>query len=371
MSETLSIKKTPLYDRHVSAGGKMVEFAGYQLPIQYEGIIAEHETVRTKAGIFDLTHMGEIEIRGAGAIDFTNNIITNDISTLPIGAIVYTTICREDGGILDDALVYQMEDRIYMVVNASNKDKIYRWLIRHEREDVRIMDLSEKTALIAVQGPVAEKIVQKITPVDLSKMEYYHFEKGKILDASGIISRTGYTGEDGFEIYVNNQDAEAIWDALMVEGEPYGMKPIGLGARDTLRFEAKYALYGNELNENRNPIEVGLKWVVGLNKSDFIGKSAIMKVVESKPARKLVGFEMKKPGVPRHDYKVFSASGEEIGVVTSGTHSPTLKKALGLALIKREGGKIGEEIFVEIRGKKVPATIIKTPFYSGSVKSNK
>lgn len=371
MTETAVIKKTPLYEKHVESGGKIVDFAGYKLPIQYEGIMAEHELVRTKAGIFDLTHMGEIEVRGPGAVEFVNNLITNDIAALPPGGIVYTAICREDGGILDDALVYQMEDRVYMVVNASNKDKIYRWMMKHESEGARVVDLSDKTALIAVQGPDAEKIVRKVTTQDISKIPYYNFIKGDILNTQGIISRTGYTGEDGFELYVANEEAPALWDRLMEEGKPYGMKPVGLGARDTLRLEAKYALYGNELNEETNPIEAGIKWVVKLEKDGFIGKEALDKINAEKPARKLIGFEMQKPGVPRHGFNVFNEKDEIIGHVTSGTHSPTLKKALGLALVKRTSAKKDDTIFIEIRNKKIPALVVKTPFYTGSVKSGK
>jgi aminomethyltransferase len=371
MTETINVRKTPLFDRHVEAGARMVEFAGYMMPIQYEGIMAEHNLVRTAAGIFDLTHMGEIEIKGKRALEFVNHLITNDLAHLPAGGIVYTAICKEDGGILDDALAYRMEDGIYMVVNASNKDKIWRWILTQKWDDVTVKDLSDSTALIAVQGPRAGEITAKVTDVDLSGMEYYHFARGKVMGADAIVSRTGYTGEDGFEIYIDNDKAPALWDRLMEEGKPYGMKPIGLGARDTLRLEARYALYGNELDEDTNPLEAGIKWVVKLDKPGFIGRDALQKVSAQKPARKLIGFEMTKPGVPRHGFQVFDAKGALIGKVTSGTHSPTLKKALGLALVRRDSGKTGDEIMIEIRGKKTPAVVVKTPFYTGSVKSRK
>jgi aminomethyltransferase len=234
-----------------------------------------------------------------------------------------------------------------------------------------VKDLSDSTALIAVQGPRAGEITAKVTDVDLSGMEYYHFARGKVMGADAIVSRTGYTGEDGFEIYIDNDKAPALWDRLMEEGKPYGMKPIGLGARDTLRLEARYALYGNELDEDTNPLEAGIKWVVKLDKPGFIGRDALQKVSAQKPARKLIGFEMTKPGVPRHGFQVFDAKGALIGKVTSGTHSPTLKKALGLALVRRDSGKTGDEIMIEIRGKKTPAVVVKTPFYTGSVKSRK
>lgn len=371
MTETKQIKKTPLYDKHIEAGGKMIDFAGFKLPIQYEGIIAEHNTVREKAGIFDLTHMGEIQVRGEDAVHFVNHVITNDLESIEPGGVIYTAICKDNGGVLDDALVYRMEDKVMMVVNAVNLEKIYRWLLKNEWENARVLDLSDKIALIAVQGPEAEKIVQGVTPMDLSEMKFSQFKEGKILDAVGIISRTGYTGEDGFEIYIGNDDAPAVWDQLMLEGEPYGMKPIGLGARDTLRLEAKLCLYGNELSEEINPFEAGVKWTVKLDKEHFIGRKALLKVKEDKPQRKLIGFEMLKPGVPRTGYKVYNKDEEEIGFVTSGTHSPTLKKAIGLAIVRRKTAKRGDEILVGIRKRKVPAKVVKTPFVKGSVKSGK
>ena len=379
METTTEVKKTPLYDRHVQEGAKIVDFAGYKMPLQYKGIIEEHETVRTKAGLFDLTHMGELEIKGDWQDDLVQHIITNDISKLKPGGVIYTLICNETGGILDDALVYKMEDRYMLVVNASNVDKIYRWIIEKEdiacgyknRQHCMVINKSEQMAIVAIQGPKSEEILQRITPVDLSEIKYYNFTKGKVLDTHAIISRTGYTGEDGFELYISNEDAVPIWDALMVEGQSYGIQPIGLGARDTLRLEAKYPLYGNELNEERNPLDVGLKWAVCLEKCVYTGYAAINKAATEKPSVKLVGFEMTKPGIARKDNKVFNMDGEEIGVVTSGTFSPTLKKAIGLALVKRKGMKVGTPLQIEVRKKKVPAVIIKTPFYRGSVKMEK
>jgi len=379
MESVAQLKKTPLYERHIEAGAKMIEFAGYLMPIQYTGIIEEHNAVRNSAGLFDLTHMGELEIRGDWNLEFVQYLITNDIEKIPVGGVQYTTICNENGGILDDVLVYRMKDRFLLIVNAVNKDKIYRWIISKEgilcadgrKYSCLVVDKSQKLAIIAIQGPKSEEILQRITTVDLSELEYYRFVKGKILDTEGIISRTGYTGEDGFELYIPNEDAVPVWDSLMVEGEKYGLKPVGLGARDTLRLEAKYALYGNELNEERNPVEVGLKWVVGKDKPTFIGKTPIMKAIESKPEHKIIGFEMKKPGVPRKDCKVFNEDGKEVGVVTSGTFSPTLKKAIGLAFVKRKGMKVGKPINIQIRKKLVPAVIVRTPFYRGSVKRNK
>lgn len=370
MAGVAQIRKTPLYGQHVNAGGRIVEFAGYLMPIEYKGIMAEHEQVRMRSGLFDLTHMGEIEVRGERAGEFVNYIITNDAVNIPDFAIVYTAVCREDGGILDDALAYKYPDHYMMVVNAVNKDKILKWMLKWApRFNCTVTDLSDETALIAIQGPDSEDVLQKLTETRLDQMKYYNFAEGKVSDIPCVISRTGYTGEDGFEIYLKNESAPAIWADLMTAGREYGIEPIGLGARDTLRLEAKLALYGNELNEERNPIEVGLKWVVKLDKPDFIGKSALQKVDAEKPARKLIGFELKKNGVPRTGYPVLNADGEEIGVVTSGTFSPTLKKAIGLALVKKEGIKIGTPIKIRIRKNEIPAEVIKTPFHRGSVKA--
>lgn len=373
MNTNIEAKKTPLYDKHVEAGAKIAPYAGYLMPVEYNGIIKEHESVRSSAGIFDLTHMGELEIRGENAEAFVQYLITNDVSSIPVGGIIYTLLCNDKGGILDDALVYKMHDRYMLVVNAVNKDKIYNWALKYEIDfpGARLIDKSDKLAIIAVQGPNSEKILQNITPVNLQEIGYYRFVKGKILDTTGIISRTGYTGEDGFELYVDNKDAEPVWDALMIEGGPLGLTPIGLGARDTLRLEAKLPLYGNELNEDRNPFQVGLKWAVRLEKPNFSGRDALIKFADEKPAHKIVGFELEKPGIARTGAVVFNENQEEVGVVTSGTHSPTLKKAVGLAFVKGKGLKIGTSIFVAIRNKKVPARIIKTPFYKGSVKSHK
>lgn len=380
METTIEVKKTPLFERHVQEGAKIVDFAGYKMPLQYKGIIEEHETVRTAAGLFDLTHMGELEIKGEWKDDLIQYLITNDVSKLEPGGVIYTLICNDKGGILDDALVYKMEDRYMLVVNASNVDKIYRWVIEKEdvvcgyktRQHCMVVNKSDEIAIVAIQGPKSEEILQRITPVDLSEIKYYHFTKGKVLDTKAIISRTGYTGEDGFELYISNKDAIPIWDALMVEGQSFGIQPIGLGARDTLRLEAKYPLYGNELNEDRTPLDVGLKWAVCFDKCIYSGYAAINEAAADRPAVKLVGFEITKPGsIARKDSKVFNGEGEEIGVVTSGTYSPTLKKAIGLALVKRKGMKVGTPLQIEVRKKKVPAVIIKTPFYKGSVKMEK
>jgi aminomethyltransferase len=385
MESVVQLKKTALYDRHVEANAKMAEFAGYMMPIEYcgkpecSGIIKEHELVRSSAGVFDLSHMGELEIRGEWAEELVQHIITNDLSSIPVGGIIYSAICNKTGGIVDDVLVYKMEDRIMLVVNASNKEKVYKWIMDQERwfcsqpdrYTCMVIDKTEKLSIVAIQGPKAEEILQKITKVDLSVIGYYTFVKGKVLDVEGIISRTGYTGEDGFELYIPNADAVEIWDALLEAGKEYGLSPIGLGARDTLRFEAKYPLYGHELNDDRNPFESGTGWAVKLDKPDFLGKDALQKFATEKPDRKIIGFEMKKPGIARKDFKVFNEEGKEIGIVTSGSFSPSLKKNLGLAVVERKGIKTGSSINIEIRGKMVPAQVIKTPFYKGSVKSGK
>ena len=379
METTVNIKKTPLYERHIEAGAKMIDFAGYKMPVEYKGIIEEHEAVRNSVGLFDLTHMGELEIKGDWSEDLVRHIVTNDISKLEVGGVIYTLICNEEGGILDDALVYKMEDRFMLVVNAINLDKIYRWIITKEkvvcdykkRQHCIVMNKSDEVAIIAIQGPKSEEVLQKITPVDLAQIKYYHFLKGKVLDKEMIISRTGYTGEDGFELYLPNEDAVAVWDALMEAGKELDIQPIGLGARDTLRLEAKYPLYGNELNEGRHPLELGLKWAVCLDDCVFIGHNALYRESQEKQAKKLAGFELTKPGIARKDCKVFNAEGEEVGVVTSGTYSPTLKKSIGLAYVSRKGMKVGTPISIQVRKRKIPAVIIKTPFYRGSVKMKK
>lgn len=362
------LKRTPLYQAHVDLKGKLVDFNGWELPVQYVGIIEEHQTVRTKAGLFDVSHMGEIEIKGAKATEFVNKLITNDVSKLVPNQILYSPMCLPTGGIIDDLLVYcKAENHFILVVNASNTDKDYQWILENLIEDVEVKNISSDMAQLAIQGPLAQQILQKITDVNLDHLKPFWFTEGKVVDKPVLISRTGYTGEDGFELYIQPQDARLIWDSILSAGEQEGIMPIGLGARDTLRFEAKLPLYGNELSENITPFEAGLGFFVKLTKDDFNGKEILAKQKAEGIGRKIVGFEMMERGIPRSHYDV--TKGEEIiGFVTSGSFSPTLGKNIGLALVKVSEGEIGNEIEINIRNKGVKAQIIKTPFYKREAK---
>ncbi|MFH0789192.1 MAG: glycine cleavage system aminomethyltransferase GcvT, partial [Pseudomonadota bacterium] len=306
--ETKNLRKTPLYDKHVNLGARMIEFGEWVMPVEYSGILKEHRATRLGAGIFDLTHMGELKVTGPDAFGLVQKLTTNDISKLAVNQILYTTVCKEDGGVLDDILVYRRTDHYFLVVNATNVKKMYEWFSRWASANTKVENLSDELSLIAVQGPCSESIVQKITQTNLSSVKYYNCIDAKINAVGAIrelpllISRTGYTGEDGFELYIPNKSAADIWDMLMSAGKDAGMIPIGLGARDTLRLEAKYCLYGNEINENINPIEAGLSWVVKLDNGDFIGKAAMENL---KRDRFLVGFKMLDKGIPRTGYEVY------------------------------------------------------------------
>ncbi len=365
MSENNSLKRTPLFEKHVAEGGKIIDFGGWELPVQYQGIIEEHQNVRSKAGLFDVSHMGEIEISGTGALNFINKLITNDAEKLADNQVLYTPMCLPSGGIVDDLLVYRKDkENFLLVVNAANVAKDLQWVKDNAigEEGVLIQDKSDETAQLALQGPLAEKILQKLTKLDLAKIPYYWFKEGNIGNYKALISRTGYTGEDGFEIYLSPEDAPAVWEALMNGGRPLGLMPIGLGARDTLRFEARLPLYGNELAENITPLEAGLGIFVKLDKPDFIGKAVLVQQKETGLTRKTIGFEMLERGIPRHHYPVMKGD-QEIGFVTSGSFAPTLNKNIGLALIAVEEAQLDNEIDIIIRNKPVKAKIIKTPFY--------
>jgi len=363
-----NLKRTPLYEAHVAAKGKLIDFGGWELPVQYVGIIEEHHHVRTKAGLFDVSHMGEIDVRGPNALKLVNKLITNDAGKLAFNQVLYTPMCLPSGGIVDDLLVYRKEkDHFLLVVNASNIDKDYQWMLDNMMDGVEINNISLETAQLALQGPLAEQILQKLTDINLGELKYYWFAEGKVAGQPALVSRTGYTGEDGFEIYLAPEYANLMWDAILVAGQPEGVMPIGLGARDTLRFEARLPLYGNELAENITPLEAGLGIFIKLDKEDFNGKDALAKQKAAGVPRKTMGFEMTGRGIPRSHYPVLK-DGEEIGFVTSGSFSPTLNKNIGLALIKAEAGVIGNEIEIVIRNKGVTAKIIKTPFYQREVK---
>ncbi len=355
---------TPLHTAHEALGARMVPFAGWSMPVQYTGVIEEHRAVRTRAGLFDLSHMGEFEVRGEQAVAFLNHALTNDASRLAMGQAQYTLIPYTDGTLVDDAILYRLPGRYLLVVNASNIDKDLEWL-QHQLlgfPDVELTDKSAETALVALQGPLSEQVLAPLTDADLSNLEYYYALDTRVCGAPALLARTGYTGEDGFEVFVSPEDASAVWDGLLEAGRPVGLMPVGLAARDTLRLEAKMALYGHEISDQTNPIEAGLGWAVKLDKGDFVGREALEREKKLGPARKLVGFELKDRGVPRAEQSLYK-DGEHIGFVTSGTHSPTLGKAIGLGYVPARYAAPGTEIQVMIRDKAARALVVKTPFY--------
>ncbi|MCY7885140.1 glycine cleavage system aminomethyltransferase GcvT [Bacillus spizizenii] len=359
------LKRTPLFELYKEYGGKTIDFGGWELPVQFSSIKKEHEAVRTAAGLFDVSHMGEIEVSGNDSLPFLQRLMTNDVSSLSAGRAQYTAMCYPDGGTVDDLLVYQKgENRYLLVINASNIDKDLAWMKEHAAGDVQIDNLSDQIVLLAVQGPKAETILKNLTASDVSALKPFGFiDDADISGCKALISRTGYTGEDGFEIYCRTDDAVHIWKQIIDAGEVYGLIPCGLGARDTLRFEAKLPLYGQELTRDITPIEAGIGFAVKHKKeSDFFGKSVLSEQKENGAKRKLVGLEMTEKGIPRHGYEVFH-NGKSVGKVTTGTQSPTLGKNVGLALIAAEASEIGTVVEVEIRKKLVKAKVVKTPFY--------
>ncbi|MEW9500402.1 glycine cleavage system aminomethyltransferase GcvT [Jeotgalibacillus marinus] len=359
------LKKTPLFDLYKQSGGKTIDFGGWDLPVQFSSIKEEHEAVRTKAGLFDVSHMGEVDVRGKDSLSYLQKMMTNDVSKLNDNEALYTAMCYEDGGTVDDLLVYRLkEDHYLLVINASNIDKDVAWLLEHVNEDVQVKNISTEIAQLAIQGPNAERILQRLTDTNLAEISFFHFQNEvHINNVSALVSRTGYTGEDGFEIYCQADLAPTVWTDLLQAGKEDGLVPCGLGARDTLRFEAKLALYGQELSSTISPIEAGIGFAVRPQKeAAFIGQEVLKGHKENGAPRKLVGIEMIDRGIPRNGYPVFVGE-EEIGFVTTGTQSPTLKKNIGFVLIKKELATIGQEVFVEIRGKKVKAEVVKSPFY--------
>ena len=361
---TGTLKRTPLHDIHVALGGKMVPFAGYEMPVQYPaGITAEHRAVRERCGLFDVSHMGEFIIRGPGAVDFANFVTTNDVSKLVDGQAHYSTILNERGTIEDDCLIYKSPDHLLMVVNASNRTKDLDHITAHaERFDVTIEDISDDIALLALQGPLAEAALRPLTDADLASVKYYHFTRGTVAGVPDVlISRTGYTGEDGFELYFDAASAETVWKALSAHAD---VSPAALGARDSLRLEMGMALYGNDIDDTVTPLEAGLGWLVKLQKGDFVGRDALVRQKEQGVPRKLVGFTSSERAFPRHGYPVFQNSAES-GVVRSGTMSPSLGIPIGTCYLPTAGSKEGAALEVEIRGKRVPATVVKMPFYKG------
>jgi len=365
------MKKTALYDKHVALGAKIVPFAGYEMPVSYVGIIEEHNTVRNAVGVFDVSHMGEFIVKGKEALDLIQKVTSNDVSKLEVFDIQYSCLPNDKGGIVDDLLVYRLAEdkcsegeRAYMlVVNASNMEKDWNWINSHNSFDCKLTDISEKTSLLAVQGPKATEVLQSLTDIDLASMKYYTFRKGTFAGVENVlISATGYTGAGGFEIYVDDKDAAAVWDAIFAAGATAGIKPIGLGARDTLRLEMGFCLYGNDIDDTTSPIEEGLGWITKLKKGDFIGKEFCVNHKENGTNRKLVGFVVKDRRPARQGYRVEDAEGNEIGVVTSGSSSPSLGYPVGMAYVQTDLAKVDTTIYIDVRGKKIEATISKLPF---------
>jgi aminomethyltransferase len=357
------MKSTALTSKHIALGAKMVPFAGYNMPVQYAGINAEHETVRKGVGVFDVSHMGEFILKGENALALIQKVTSNDASKLVDGKVQYSCLPNEDGGIVDDLLVYRIDEKTYMlVVNASNIEKDWSWIAKYNDLGVDMKDISDRTTLLAIQGPKAAEALQKLTEVDLVSMEYYSFKKGKFGGVDNVvISATGYTGAGGFEIYFDNAHAEAIWDAVFKAGAEFDIKPIGLGARDTLRLEMGFCLYGNDIDDTTSPLEAGLGWITKFTK-DFTNSANLQQQKQEGVTKKLVGFEMIDRGIPRHDYEIVDEAGNNIGKVTSGTQSPSLQKAVGMGYIKTELAKEGTEIFIKIRDNQVKAKVVKTPF---------
>ncbi|QFF99422.1 glycine cleavage system aminomethyltransferase GcvT [Psychrobacillus glaciei] len=363
MSEQL--KRTPLFDDYATYGGKTIDFGGWELPVQFSSIKEEHEAVRTKAGLFDVSHMGEITVTGSKAENFLQKLMTNDVSKLVSGQAQYTAMCYEDGGIVDDLLVYKKENNNYLlVVNASNIEKDFEWMKQNTIDDVELNNKSDEYGLLALQGPLAQNILQKLTSKNLDEIRFFRFADNiEVAEKTVLISRTGYTGEDGFEIYAANTDVSDLWSSILKAGKEDGLLPCGLGARDTLRFEACLPLYGQELSKDISPLEAGLGFVVKLKKEqEFNGKSVLANQKENGSPRKSVGIEMIDKGIPRTGYPVFVGE-KQIGFVTTGTQSPTLKKNIGLALIDATFAELGQELEVEIRNKRLKAVTVATPFY--------
>lgn len=361
------MKNTPFTDKHIALGAKMAEFAGYNMPISYSGINDEHATVRKNAGVFDVSHMGEFILKGPDALDLIQRVTSNDASKLDVaGKAQYSCLPNNEGGIVDDLLVYAIEpNNVYMlVVNASNIEKDWNWVSSHNTKGVEMHNISDKTGLLAVQGPKAVEYMQELTDMDITHLKYYTFVKGTFAGVENVIvSATGYTGAGGVEIYFEDKDGagEKIWDAVFAAGGPKGMKPIGLGARDTLRLEMGFCLYGNDIDDTTSPLEAGLGWITKFTK-DFTARNIIEAQKANGVSRKLVGFEMVDKGIPRHHYKIHNDAGEEIGFVTSGTQSPSLGKAIGMGYVRKDLAKEGAEINIMIRDKAIKAKVVKMPF---------
>ena len=364
-TETTHLKHTPLFHEHVALGARMVEFSGWEMPVQYSSISEEHSAVRTHAGLFDVSHMGEFKVEGADVLAFLQHLVPNDVSKLAVHQALYSQLCKPDGGVIDDLLIYRLADQHYMlVVNAGNIDKDFAWVQQQaaQFQNVSLTNQSDTTALIALQGPEAQAILQPLTEIDLASIGYYHFEAGLVDGINCIVSRTGYTGEDGFELYCAPVDVVALWKKLLDAGKSRGLVAAGLGARDTLRLEAAMCLYGHELDEQTNPLEANLGWSVKLKKGDFIGHDALVETKEHGPKKRLVGLEMVERGIPRGSYPVYDGE-QQIGVLTSGAPGLTIGKNIALGYVDPAHASVGQSVQVDIRGKKLAAQVVALPFY--------
>lgn len=359
----MDLKRTPFYDTHVALGAKIVPFAGFEMPVQYGGIIEEHKRVRESVGVFDVSHMGEVEVWGTNALEFVQKITVNDAAKLTNGRVQYSAMCCEDGGIVDDLLVYNMGDHFMLVINAANIEKDLAWMQQNLFGDVTLKNRSDEISLLAIQGPNSLATLQKLTKLNLSSIQYYHCVKGKLAGVEMTISRTGYTGELGFELYFQSDVATGrkIWDAIMDAGKTFNIGPVGLGARDTLRLEMGFCLYGNDIDQTTHPLEAGLGWITKFDKSTFNGRSALVKAKAAGLKRKLVGFTLGEKAFPRHGYEI-NAIGEPIGAVTSGTFSPILDKGIGMGYVQVSHSKPGTNFDVSIRNKEIAATVTPLPF---------
>lgn len=360
------MKEIALASIHKELGARMVPFAGYNMPVSYEGVNKEHETVRNGIGIFDVSHMGMLFVRGDKALELLQRTCSNDASTLAVGKAQYTYFPNETGGVIDDFILYRTQENEYLlVVNASNTDKDWEWLVKHNTEGAELENATDDYSIFAIQGPKTTEAIQPLTEVNLSDLKFYSFEYADFAGASDVlISATGYTGSGGFEVYVKNTDAEKVWNTIMEAGKAFDIAPIGLAARDTLRLEMGYCLYGNDIDETTSPLEAGLGWITKFNK-DFINAENLKSAKEAGLTNKLIGFELTERGIPRQDYDIVDAEGEKIGRVTSGTMSPSLGKAIGMGYVPLAYSKPDTEIFIQIRKKQIPAKVVKTPFYKG------
>ncbi len=363
MDETL--RRTPLYAAHLAAGARMVPFAGWEMPVQYSSILDEHRAVRTRAGLFDVSHMGEVDLIGRGALDLAQRLVTNDVARLAHGQALYTPMCTPEGGIIDDLLVYRMADAHFMVViNAANTAEDLAWIRAHAGPDVRVTDRTDEVALLAFQGPRAQEVLQRLTPVPLASIKYYWFRADvPVTGRTTMVSRTGYTGEDGFEIYAPVRDAVHLWDAILEEGRAQGVLPAGLGARDTLRLEAGFLLHGNDMDKTVTPLEAGLAWTVKFAKGEFIGAEALRQQKAEGIPRRLVGFTLEGRAIARHGFPIHQ-NHATVGQVTSGTFGPTVEESIGLGFVPPRLADPGEQVAIEIRTRDIPGVVTKLPFYT-------